>query len=84
VTERALGDQDHDKLLSIWSVYDHPSDFPNLFVARRWLITPLPVATKDIIVAANLNELRLMLERAGLVQLMRSPQDDPKIVETWI
>jgi hypothetical protein len=25
--------------LAMWTIYDHPKDFPEHFVARKWLIT---------------------------------------------
>jgi hypothetical protein len=73
--------------ISHWTVFDHPRDFPDIFVARRCEVTrdnPDPVATDDIIGALSLDDLRDCLSQAGLVALMRSEDDDPKIVEVWI
>ncbi|MBA1280302.1 hypothetical protein [Stutzerimonas stutzeri] len=69
--------------LSIWTVYERPLDHPEKFVARRWVSTPQPSATNDVLFADDLDGLRLLLP-AGLVQIPRLPGDDPVIVETWI
>lgn len=73
-------------LLSIWTVYDKPRDFPTMFVARRFEITgaPDPQATSDIIVASELAPIRDMLMRRGLIALQRSKSDEPHIVECWL
>jgi hypothetical protein len=67
--------------LPIWVVYDHPTDFPNNFVARLWLGERVTVA---MMIGPNLDRLRAELERMGLVRLDRQPGDDPKILETWL
>jgi hypothetical protein len=69
------------EMLPIWTVYDHPKDFPNRFVARLWIGER---ATGNVIVEQNLNVLRDRLEGMGLVKLMRQPSDDPVILETWL
>jgi hypothetical protein len=74
----------HDEVMSLWTVYDHPRDYPDVWVARRSEIgigksTPTP----DMFTADTLDELRALLPR-GLVCLARSPGDDPVIVEVWL
>ena len=69
------------KRLPMWVVYDHPSDFPGSYVARRWE-GELP--TDAVMVAPDLETLRGMLADFGLVCLARHPGDDPKIVEAWL
>jgi hypothetical protein len=66
--------------LSLWTVYKHPLDYPDKFVARRWLLDKW---TPDVIVADTLEELREKLPR-GLYNLGRDSRDEPQIVETWI
>jgi hypothetical protein len=67
--------------LTIWTVYDHPKDFPNTFVARRWAgVTP----TQDVIISPDLEDLRRLLAFEGLTCLARADGDDPTIVETWL
>ena len=66
--------------LSIWTVYDSPIDCPGRFVARKWL---LDRPTGEVLQDQTLDGLRGKLPK-GLTHLDRAPQDDPKIVETWI
>jgi hypothetical protein len=72
--------------MAIWTVYDHPTDYPDKFVARRFDIDangPRPSAS--IIITADLAMLRdILCHKLHLVCLTRSPEDDPKIVETWL
>jgi hypothetical protein len=72
--------------LAMWVVYDHPTDYPNSFVARRFDVDAAgPKPSASIIIAPDLEKLQDVLEfEMGLVKLMRSPGDDPKIVETWL
>jgi hypothetical protein len=73
-------------MLAIWTVYDHPIDYPTKFVARRFEIDrgghrPTP----DIIVAPNLKKLRAVLEfELHLTCVPRNPSDERHILEVWI
>lgn len=67
--------------LTIWVVYDHPSDWPNYFVARQWLGE---TATGNMLMDWDLERLRETLQRLGLVKLDRMEGDDPVILETWL
>ena len=70
--------------LTGWTVYDHPRDYPDCFVARRWIGKGGDViATADMFTAATLEEVRALLP-AGLIHFPRMPGDDPKIVEVWM
>ncbi len=74
-----------DNSLAIWTVYDHPRDFPGDFVARRFVVDAGGARpTDDILTAKSIDVLRDLLEARGLVKLDRSPGDDPKIVESWL
>jgi len=73
--------------MSVWTVYDHPTDFPNNYVARRFEISEGGElkATDSIIISPDLETLRrVLLVETGLTCLARMEGDDPKIVETWI
>lgn len=74
-----------DQSLSIWTVYDHPTDFPTEFVARRHKVRPgsEPVATTDLVRGDSLAAVRTQIPR-GLTRLPRNTQDDPCIVEVWL
>lgn len=70
--------------LSIWTIYDHPRDFPHSYVARRFEIRgPEPIATDDIVIG-ELSNIRLHFHRAGLTCLPRQTGDEAKIVECWL
>jgi hypothetical protein len=73
-----------DDALALWTVYDHPSDFPDRFIARLWLVSRTgTVMTEETVSAATLEELRDRLP-PGLYRLDRDPNDDPVVVETWL
>lgn len=67
-------------MLELWTVYDSPMDLPGRFVARKWV---LDRPTNERLQDKTLDGLRDKLPQ-GLTRMDRSPQDDPKIVETWI
>lgn len=72
--------------LTMWTVYDHPTDYPNNYVARRFEVDANgPRPTDSIIITPDLEALRAMLAfELGLTCLTREPGDDPKIVEVWL
>jgi hypothetical protein len=69
------------KSIDIWTVYDHPKDYPNDFVARKF-INQYP--TNEIIISHSLSELRKILESKGLQFFPTVEGDDPVIIETWL
>jgi hypothetical protein len=70
--------------LSLWTVYDHPIDFPHSYVARRFEVNADgPVATGDLI-QGELDAIRKSFHQAGLTCLTRNDDDEPQIVETWL
>ena len=74
-----------DTDMPIWVVYDHPKDYPHVFVARRWLVGKRGQRTTDIIlIDDDIGRLRLALEGRGLIKLDRMPGDDPVVMETWV
>jgi hypothetical protein len=69
----------------MWTVYDHPKDFPNEFIARRFEVDGKGArATADILTSSSLDLLRSELVHRGLTVINRLPADDPKIVEVWL
>jgi len=72
--------------LAIWTVYRHPSDYPDKFVARRFDVDGDGARpTASIITAPNLETLRDILEfELLLTRLDRHPVDEPQIVECWL
>lgn len=72
--------------LHMWTIYDHPKDYPDHFIARKWSVGTKkdePEATDEIIARATLDEVRSVLP-LGLYCIGRKPEDDPCIVEVWI
>lgn len=71
--------------LAIWTVYDHPSDFPDVFVARKYLAGQgVAVATDDTITSPSIEALREVFLQKGLTCIVRDASDDSKIVESWL
>jgi hypothetical protein len=71
--------------IDIWTVYDHPRDFPEKYVGRLHVIGRLGSEPTDhVIVADTLEEIRAMMMAKGLFCLTRHPDDDPVIVEVWL
>lgn len=74
-----------DAILSIWTIYDRPRDFPNTFVARRHeAMAGATRPTQDVMICTDLERLRDHLARMGLTMIPREPGDDPMIVESWL
>jgi hypothetical protein len=70
--------------LDIWTVYEHPRDYPQGYVMRRWSVTDDgPVMTPQVVYTATLEDMRRYVPM-GLIRLPRQPGDDPCILETWI
>lgn len=67
-------------MLNLWVVYERPLDHPEHFVVRRWV---LDRPTKDFRLGRSLREVREFIP-PGLHRVPRHPNDDAKIVETWI
>jgi len=73
------------EILSIWTLFDRPTDAPDCYVVRRFEVHLNSVkATSDAHYSLHIERLRnLMLER-GLHCIGRSEGDEPQIVESWI
>jgi|HubBroStandDraft_6_1064221.scaffolds.fasta_scaffold92327_4 hypothetical protein len=70
--------------LAIWTIYDHPRDYPHGFVARKHEAIAGRNVTTDVMLIAELEELRRIFSDAGLVCVPRADIDDIKIVESWV
>lgn len=71
-------------VLSQWVVYEHPRDYPDLYVVRRWEIGQrMLYATDDVAFANSLEDIRKAIP-PGLYCLPRFAEDDPCIVEVWL
>jgi hypothetical protein len=73
-------------VLNIWTVYEHPRDYPDQYVARRFEVgagRAVPSPTNDMFVADTLAELHALLP-PGLFRMPRFEGDSPSIVECWL
>lgn len=72
-------------VLSVWTIYERPRDYPDGYIARRHEVGggPRPLATGDT-VTGGLEEIRRVFWGVGLAKLSRSPDDEPQIVESWV
>lgn len=72
-------------VLTGYTIYDHPLDYPNDFVVRAW-----DVKKSGNLVLQNTVTRHETLEQArrripeGLSKVPRFLEDDPVIIEVWI
>lgn len=71
--------------LRMWTIYDHPSDYPHGFIARQFLVHAGGAEPTQSTIEGSLEMIRqtLMVDM-GLVCFRRNEEDDPVIVETWL
>lgn len=72
--------------LDMYTIYEHPKDYPTKFVVRRWMIVDgeqREVAENACQLADSLVEARTLIP-PGYFLTTRAPEDDPVIVETWL
>jgi hypothetical protein len=70
--------------LELWTIYDHPADYPNHYVARKWLAgRGGEEATSHVLMDTDLDLLRKKLP-PWLYCMPRQELDDPVIIETWV
>lgn len=71
----------------IVTVYDHPQDFPHGYVARAHIIAhggkTTYVSPMIYVGRETLDEVRAAIP-SDMVKMMRHPQDDPVILETYV
>lgn len=71
--------------VTIWTIYDHPADYPDHFVARKTISNASGVHPCCVlIISTEVADLRAEMAVLGLSKLDRHPDDDPKIMETWL
>lgn len=63
-----------------WTIYKHPLDYPDKFVARKFI---LDKPTEEILIGDTLEEVRSLLPK-GFTRIERNPSDVLSIVETWL
>jgi hypothetical protein len=70
--------------LTLWVIYDHPTDHPDDIVARRHEVRDGKSTPMEHRIGGDLVILREIFRRAGLTCIPRQEDDDVKILETWI
>ena len=92
---RLLKSGDKSRMASvIVTVYDHPQDFPNGYVARAHIVAQnrygvmgcgkSAYASPTIYIAREtLDDVRAAIPD-DMVKMIRHPQDDPVIIETYV
>lgn len=66
--------------MEIWVVYDHPQDYPDFYIARKFY-SDRP--THRILKSQSLTEIREILKSKGL-RAISEEGGDPVIIESWI
>ena len=66
----------HERL-PMFTITDHPTDWPDFYVARLSLTLPKLQSMPLVIMDTSLDRLQVTMEALGLVKLTRSPGDDP-------
>lgn len=70
--------------LEMWTIYDHPRDCPDYFLARKFMVSDEVKPTGHVLAHADIEPLRNAFRYKGLVRIARNDADDPVIVETWL
>lgn len=70
--------------LAMWTVYDHPADHPEGYIARLFEVTAEGAVPTGHTMSGQLEWIRMFMQSQGLACLTRNPDDDPVIVETWL
>lgn len=77
-----------EAVLTFWTIYDHPKDYPNQFIARASYLNRAGklVITQSIILGETLEEVREQVQKQDpfLTRMARDKNDDPVIVEVWL
>ena len=68
----------------IWTIYDRPKDHPDGFIARMHEVTKGKSCATNRKHTGELEELRGIFWRAGMMKLTRDDKDEPQIVENWV
>jgi hypothetical protein len=72
--------------LECWTIYDHPTDYPEHFVLRRAVVSRGAIVPDSYaMVASDVEQLRAICRDCGLTVVQTAGTDpDPKILEVWM
>lgn len=84
--KRVYGDRG-EAILSFYAIYDHPEDYPNDWIIRRWNVVarnPLPQPETKAIVCEDAEAARQRIQelKPGAI-LITIDDPDPHIYEVW-
>ncbi len=68
-------------MIEIWVLYNRPIDYPNGFIARKFLNNE---PTSEVIKSQDIDFIRWRLRDRGLVPVPRDKNDALAIVECWM
>ena len=71
-------------VLTMWTIYEHPRDYPEGYVARHWLIDGSEPRDGVARYRPDLEAARAAIPSRYGYCLPADPDDDPTVVETWI
>ena len=72
-------------MLTMFTVYERPTDYPNAYVVRRFEIRPGgPEAGRLLGVVDTLEQARALIPASADARLPRAADDPPQVVETWV
>ncbi len=69
--------------LIVWTIHRHPSDFPDKYVARAYVVSAGKVQPSATYNVRDTHEAARASLPQGLINLGRMPEDTSTIVETW-
>lgn len=71
--------------LTIWVIFDRPKDYPEYFVARKFIYKDGGMqATSLIFKNKEIENIRTNFRAKGFSPIPRQVDDDPVIIESWI
>lgn len=78
-------------MMTGWTIYDHPKDYPGQFVARKWTVSAGQLhAWPDCFAHPELDRVRFFvrgkIKATGFIphRFDRAPEDEPAILEVWV
>lgn len=70
--------------LTVWTIYENPSDYPGEYVARKSLVQDGDIKqTEEVFIEKTLDDVRSKLP-SHLNKIARAAEDEAQIVECWL
>lgn len=71
----------NDPRLPMWNLFNSPTDFPGMYVARLFYNDE---PQDKVLICEDLAELRKIMINKGLARLERHDSDPAQFIETWL